>query len=94
MEKYQKRDVPDAPPIRAIQLTKENVKEVAVWCGGREVEEIDALDPEKTYVGLNLSSWSGMVRASEGDYIIKDSLDTFHVRWPGEFEHQFKKVED
>lgn len=80
--------------VHAVQLTKDNVHEVAEWCTGQEVVEIDALDNTKTYVGLNFIGWAGMERASEGDYIIKDNLGDFHSRWPTSFEQYFEKMED
>lgn len=80
--------------VTAVQLTKENAEDVAKWCSGHIVEEIDSLEPDKTYVGINLRAWHGDVaRASEGDYILQDSLGEFLIRWPVEFESTFKKVE-
>lgn len=93
MDRYRKRSSDGAPEFEAVQLTKENVHEVAHWCVGQEVEEIDALEPDKRYVGLNFLSWNGMHRASEGDYIIKDALGDFHSRWPDSFEQSFERVE-
>jgi len=92
MQKW-KRKTGDENEVEAVQLTKDNAHEVAAWCNaGAQVEEIDALEPDKKYVGLNLTSWNGLTRASEGDYIIKDGLGTFHVRWPQNFEADFEKV--
>ena len=97
MQQY-KRKLPDLDgfihtTVEAIQLTHDNVTEVADWCTGKEVKEIDALDPKKSYVGLNFLSWNGIVRASEGDYIIRDALGGFHYMWPQRFEENFEKVE-
>lgn len=91
---WRKRDSPEAPTVEAVQLTKENVREVAEWCTGKEITEIDSLDPDKKYVGLNFLSWEGMTRAHEGDYIIKDSLGQFTWRWPENFEQSFEEVTD
>lgn len=79
--------------VEAVQITKENVQYVADWCVGQEVEEIDALDTSKRYVGINFISWDGMARASEGDYIIKDPVGNFISRWPHAFEENFERVE-
>lgn len=95
MERWARKYVEEgdtASEVEAVRLTKENVKQVAEWCTGQEVEEIDSLDPDLRFVGLNLITQIGMRRASEGDYIIKDNLGTFHVRWPVEFEAMFKRV--
>jgi hypothetical protein len=92
MQKYRKRDNPKAGVIEAVKLTKENVSEVAEWCTGQEVEEIDALDPSIRYVGLNFIAWDGVTRASEGDYIVRDAISEFHLRWADNFERDFEKV--
>jgi len=93
MQSYKKLNNPNAATIEAVQLTKGNVHEVAEWCTGKEVTEIDALDPTKTYVGINVILWDGLGRVSEGDYLIKDALGEFHVRWADNFERDFGKVE-
>lgn len=80
--------------VEAVQLTKENVKEVADWCTGQEVTEIDSLDNTKSYVALNFISWDGMARASEGDYIILDPMGNFLSRWGHAFEEAFEKVDN
>lgn len=79
--------------VEAVLLTKENVAEVVAWCDGHQVEEVDALDPDKKYVGINFDSWQGRARVSEGDYLVKDPLGDFLVRWSEEFEAQFEKKE-
>jgi hypothetical protein len=92
MQNYKKRNNPNAAVIEAVKLTKENVDEVAEWCTGKEVEEIDGLNPEIRYVGLNFIAWDGVTRASEGDYIVKDAIGEFHLRWADNFERDFEKV--
>ncbi len=81
------------PEVEAVQLTAENIAEVAEWCQGKPVVEKDAFDSSKVYAALNVPSWV-TTRASEGDYIIKDGLGTFHVRWPESFEGDFEKMEE
>ena len=94
MDYYRYRKSSHDYVVEAVQLTKENVKYVAEWCGGVEVEEIDALDASRRYVGLNLlTEESGYIRASEGSYIVKDPAGYFHVAWQGRFEHDFEKVD-
>lgn len=92
MQQYRRKDT--GAIVEAVQLRKDNVSEVANWCVGQEVEETDALDPDKKYVGVNFISWDGMARASESDYIIKDILGNFVSRWPQPFEEAFEKVEE
>jgi hypothetical protein len=93
MQSFRKRDSETGVLVEAVKLTSENVKQVADWCNGTEVKEIDALDSSKTYVGINFLSWEGLARASEGDYIVKDHLDEFHTRWAVNFEDQFEAVD-
>ena len=92
MQRYKHKET--GVEVEAVQLTKENASEVADWVVGKEVEEIDALDASRHYVGLNFISWDGMARASEGDYIIKDPVGSFLSRWPEAFEANFEKVEE
>lgn len=75
--------------VQAIQLTHENVQDVADWCNGLEVRELDALDPTKEFVGINVPTFEGRVRASEGDYIVKDSKGGITVRKPRGFTSLF-----
>jgi hypothetical protein len=68
-----------ADVVEAVQLSKENLTEVAEWCDGQVVAERNAIDPEITYVGLNLMTFSGVARATETNYIVKDTIGSFHV---------------
>lgn len=90
MEPYRRKDKDIF--VLAVQLTKANVKEVAEWCSGQEVREIDAVNPSNVFVGINLDVWEGRARASEGAYIIQDDIGFFHIRNPGEFEAKFEPV--
>lgn len=92
MQLWRRKDT--GAEVQAVQLRKDNVQEVADWCTGQEVKEIDALDSSKTYVGLNFISWDGMARASEGDYIILDPMGNFISRWGHAFEEAFERVEE
>jgi hypothetical protein len=65
--------------VEAVQLTKENAGEVTNWCDGFMVLEHDALDNDKTYVGINVPTTIGKRRASEGNYIIKHPSGEFYV---------------
>src|SRR5690349_3416054 len=89
---YRRRPSPDNIAVDAVQLTADNVDEVASWCSGHKVIEHDALDHEKTFVGINVPTCEGVVRASEGDYIIKDVMFEFHVRRPGDFESKYERL--
>lgn len=56
--------------ILAEQLTSENADELARWCNGVVVEEIDPEDESNKYLGLNVPSFDGVVRVSEGAYLV------------------------
>lgn len=81
--------------VEAIRLTPETLQDVLEWTGGVAVTEIDALDPSHTYVGVNLENGNGeMLRASEGDYVIKNGGGIFHSRWPEAFLAMYKPKEN
>lgn len=93
MQEYRRKDHEAMPTIEAAQLTSENVHELATWCGGQRVVEMDALDSTLKYVGINVPTFlGGNLRASEGFYIVKDSLGSFFVRKPGEFEDLYEAI--
>jgi hypothetical protein len=59
-------------------VTAGNAADIAHWCGGKLVEEEDALDPTKKYAGINVPCGTEVRRASEGDTVITDGT-RFHV---------------
>ena len=79
--KYRKKPV----EVEAIQLMSDNAEEVAVWCGGVVIEEIDPVDSDKKWVGINIPTLEGVMRASEDDYIIKGTKGEFYPCKPAIF---------
>lgn len=77
--------------VRAVQLSPDSLAEAARWCGGRSVEEKDPFDEEKIQVGLNIPTLAGVVRASEGDYILQDLEGGFRVMPAAEFEERYER---
>jgi len=76
----------------AIRLTAENILEVATWCDGVIIQEQDRDDREQTYGGLNVpTGGGGYERASEGDYVLKNSSGRFSAMKPGAFERKFEE---
>lgn len=71
---YRKKPV----EVQAIQLLPDNADEIAEWCGGSVVEEIDPIDDTKRYVGVNIPTLEGVMRASENDYVIKGVKGEFY----------------
>ncbi len=80
--------------VEVVRLASDNAIVAAGWCDGRIVEEIDALDPAKTYAGINVPGQNhrAVARASEGDYIVKYAGGNFEVFKPGIFESHFEIV--
>lgn len=74
--------------IEAMQLTADNVKEVALWCGGQEVEEFDPVTDER-FAGINIPTMDGTARVSQGDYIFRDAKRRFWRRSAQEFQKEF-----
>lgn len=70
METWRKKDTPNIL-VEAIRLNEDNVDEVAVWCRGAKIEEIDPEHPQEMQWGLNVDTAGGYKRASLGMYVIK-----------------------
>lgn len=60
-------------------LTLQNSYTLASWCGGKLVNEQDALMPHINTPGINVPVGEGVERASLGDTIIRKSDGTFEV---------------
>lgn len=78
--------------IDAYKLTKANVDDLSLWCGGRAIVEIDALNDELEYVGINIPTLEGVMRASEGDYIIKGVKGEFYPCKPDIFNATYEPI--
>ncbi len=83
----------DGELVNAEQLTQENGNQLAQWCEGVLVQEIDPFDSERTFNGINVPTANGAKRCSLGDYIVKDELNWFYVVARYEFEHTYEKKE-
>lgn len=59
MKNYRKKPV----EIQAWQLTRDNVYEVAKWCGGRVIQHTKPGDPTDMYIGLDIPTLEGVMRA-------------------------------
>lgn len=66
--------------MEARTLTAKNAAEIAEWCGGVVVNEIDALDPSKTQPGINLQCKQEVKRACVGNVILQHSDGSFEIR--------------
>lgn len=75
--------------VEAIKLTKENAEEVAAWCHGEVLEEIDLHD-EKHVAVVFMSLHEGRKRVAEGQMLVKSSAGQFLIHNAGFFETMFK----
>lgn len=57
--------------VEAVLVNEDNVKDVAQWCKGELVEEIDPVHPQEMQWGINVMTAQDMQRASLGMYVIK-----------------------
>lgn len=78
--------------IVAVQLTKENVREVEAWCNGFAVIEHDAMDSSKQYVALNVPTNLGNTRAHENWYVILFGNIRFFPMRPDAFEDYYQPI--
>lgn len=70
METWQKRENHNIV-VEAILVNEDNVEDVAKWCRGELVEEIDPVHPQEKQWGINVMTAQDMKRASLGMYVIK-----------------------
>mgnify|MGYP003409105752 FL=1 len=101
--RYRKKPV----EVEAIQVTRENVKEVANWCGGRVVSLSSSRDPQDEYVALDIPTLEGVMRAETfhqstwrggryhgGDYVIRGVQGEFYPCTPDIFEETYEIVDE
>lgn len=81
---------PQELDVEAEKITKDNVETLAAWCGGYPVETFDAIIDRPTEVGINVPGLDGSVRATEGQYLVRNPVSgRFYARNAREFEAQF-----
>ncbi len=78
--------------VDVLKLTPDTAEEIVHWCKGMTVQEIDPINPSNTYIGVNVPTFVGKDRASEGDYIVNDIMLGFMVCKPGLFEMMFERI--
>lgn len=85
VSRWRKKSLPNLK-VEAAQVTADNAEEIAAWCGGFTVEEIDPFDSEARQPGINVPCEYGNERASVGHFVFKASNGDFRIRKPGEFK--------
>lgn len=76
--------------VEAYLLTPVTANALAVWTGGQIVEEIDPIDRAKRYVGINIATIAGVIRASENMYIVKHQDGHFDVMSARDFAGKYE----
>ena len=71
------------------RLDRDSATQLAHWCGGILVEEIDAIDNNERSPGINVPCKNGVQRASLGDYIGRDDDGSFVILNPSEVGFKF-----
>ena len=90
--KYRKKPV----VIEAMRVTPTNVHEVAAWCGGRVISEAKSSDPTDVYVGLDIPTLEGVMRAQTyhgGDYVIRGAQGEFYPIKESIFRDTYEAVD-
>lgn len=80
--------------IEAQELTPESSSEVARWCGGRVIKEAKASDPSDVYVGLDIPTLEGVMRANAGDWIIRGVNGEFYPCRDDIFRQTYEAVDE
>ena len=91
MAKYRKKPV----VIEAIQLTNESIIEVINWTTDYISIKIDT-DENDNIIGIIIPTLEGEMKASIGDYIIKEPFDKerqFYPCKPDIFEQTYELIE-
>lgn len=57
--------------VMAIQVDDNTIPEILLFCQSMEIDEIDAVDPDKKQKAVNVATQQGVRRASKGDYVVK-----------------------
>lgn len=85
---YQRKGMPDAALIMAVQINQESITEATMLTHGHVAVEVDPETNERS-VGLNVAAIDGVKRASTGDYVIRDAAGALHVRKAEAFEEKY-----
>lgn len=78
--------------VMAMQLTPDRVLDAEMWTKGMQTESIDPFDGSKRFVELNIPTLKGVIRASQGDWIVKRDGEDFTKMSDQEFRNTYQKV--
>ena len=78
--------------VEAMKLTKDNLEEAAIWCGGRAVHEEKPTANSDVFSYLLVPHLDGRLEVSLGMYLIKNrDTGDFYPLTAGAFESRFAK---
>lgn len=80
--------------IQAIQLSNVNIQDVAIWCGGKVIEEESPWyqDCEDYYRAILIPTLEGAMRAELGSYVIKGVQGEFYACKDTIFDETYERV--
>ncbi len=81
-----------AEEVEAAEVLPATVNEIAVWCKGVEVVEIDPFNPALRYVGVNVPTAEGNKRASQYTFVVKDYAGDFFVLEDWKFHARYQRL--
>lgn len=86
--KYRKKPV----VIDAVELTRDNSREVAEWCEGTVGTFVDPKDYRETARGVIIGTLEGEMRALPGDYVIRGVQGEFYPCKPDIFAATYEEA--
>lgn len=78
--------------VEALRLTPDTVQYVTLWCGGFATEEIDPFDSDIRHPAINVPNYKGVMRASDGDYVVKSPWGEFFVMKKQAFDAEYEPI--
>ncbi len=90
MQKVYELIVPET--VEAVQLTRDNLQWVTLWCKGAKREGISRDDGRVVLTGINVPGLRSIETAFFGDYIVKKRCGDFTVKEAHAFESKYRQV--
>ena len=85
MQKFRRKPI----EVEAVQLTVENIGEVAKWCNGCVKE----MGRGPRQMAIDIPSPEGGLRALIGDWIIKGVNGEFELYWSDVFDANYEPID-
>lgn len=85
IQKYQHR----VDEIEAVQITAENIQELAIWCNGEVIHDFKATDPSDGRHLLSVRTRQGEVELGINHWLIKNSTGRFEGMTDANFQQKY-----